>query len=565
MEATATAPPEEQNEQELLSLARSIRRSRGGFALFFARCNLLPLRNRLVASLQDLLAPLGIHPTITELGPDTDLSLLPERLAADARDGQPVFVCGLESLMPSADPWEALAALNHRRESFHTVHAPLVIWLPEYALNEIATRAGDFWAWRSGVFCFDSDPITSDQVLTETLVGDEQELAALSADDKRSRVSLLRSLAEDYAGADPNVRRIRADVMLQLVALHFGLGEIEPALVLLEEIDQIARELPLTALEAMAHYNRGLIYVTSGRLDEALVSLQQARHLWVEVGNRKGEADVLFQLGNVYLSRGKTESARRSFQEAQEAMWATGDRVAQANIEGSLGLLEIEAGRPDQALIHLDAAILVFRESHRQVDEAGTQLNRMLALQQLGRWTEATETGEKALKVGRKLGNRRIEQSALCNLANGYLRIGDLDRAKEGFALALTLVRRGGDRFHEAQLLANLGATFVARNDVPNALAHYRQALHIARDLNMTGLQAGIYWNLSRLLAATDPPTAQAAANLLARQRAYGLDASGPRLPDLPVAPTGAHHDPEDVTQQELAILERAFLNCSTH
>ena len=33
---------------------------------------------------------------------------------------------------------------------------PLVIWLPDYAVTAVAALAPDFWAWRSGVFEFET-------------------------------------------------------------------------------------------------------------------------------------------------------------------------------------------------------------------------------------------------------------------------------------------------------------------------------------------------------------------------------------------------------------------------
>ena len=67
-------------QEELLALARLLRRGRGTFVLAFARCNVAPLRERLVEALRDALAPAGM--TIHEVELTSETSDLPAALAA---------------------------------------------------------------------------------------------------------------------------------------------------------------------------------------------------------------------------------------------------------------------------------------------------------------------------------------------------------------------------------------------------------------------------------------------------------------------------------------------------
>ena len=69
-----------------------------------------------------------------------------------------VFVAGLEYGIPFDQPnARILAELNLGRDPFlRDVPHPLVIWLPDYAVTAVARFAPDFWAWRSGVFEFET-------------------------------------------------------------------------------------------------------------------------------------------------------------------------------------------------------------------------------------------------------------------------------------------------------------------------------------------------------------------------------------------------------------------------
>ena len=559
MMAAVVLPPEELNEQELLAVARALRRSRGDFALFFARCNLVPMRNRLLASLRSLLAPLEIHPRLVELTPGENLALLPERLAAAALDGQPVFVVGLENLMPSGDPWEALAALNHRRESYRSVRAPLVFWLPEYALEEVATHAGDFWAWRSGVYCFESDAVTLDQVLLEETTAEATELASLSAEEKHRRVRLLRGLLEDYQGEAGETKRVRAEVLLQLALLHFTLGELEAGTTYSEEVARIAQALSDPALEAAALGNLGFAHANVGQLRAAQEYLQDALRIWASVGDRSREGSTLNHLGNVFSAGGDYTGARRAYEKASEIARELGDQSAEGDVRSSLGGLEFQAGDLALAVGHLEEALKIARETGDRESEAVRLSNLALAQMASEQWEAAVWTSNQALALARELGSLRVELNALGNLGNAYLALGDVLEARRNHEQALVIARKGGDRYHEAQVLGNLANDSLAVNDWNTAYRYYQDALRIARNIGMTGLQAGILWNLSRFAsAAGNERVAQAAAHLVARLRRQGLDGSGPRLPDQPVTPVPLNHF-SDVVAREDEVLEQAL------
>ncbi len=76
---------------------------------------------------------------------------------------QAVFIYGLESLLPAAQEQQdqrrrKLQQLNWRRGEFQKLQRSLFFWLPEYALNELAQYAPDFFDWNSGLFEFAPKP-----------------------------------------------------------------------------------------------------------------------------------------------------------------------------------------------------------------------------------------------------------------------------------------------------------------------------------------------------------------------------------------------------------------------
>ena len=185
-ERTDNLAPE--NISTLDRLVRSIDLAEG-FALFFARCNAPALRSELMLVATQQLAALGVE--IVEVAFEDEPANVRERLRAalaaadkDAKTPIPVelpaplqplavaeppagytvggkravFVTGLEYGIPYDQPnARILAELNLGRDAFpRDVPHPLVIWLPDYAVTAVARFAPDFWAWRSGVFEFET-------------------------------------------------------------------------------------------------------------------------------------------------------------------------------------------------------------------------------------------------------------------------------------------------------------------------------------------------------------------------------------------------------------------------
>ena len=148
------------DDAERLALERLIQRA-DGFALAFARVNSLIRRRELAADLRQRLEA-NVRVIEVNVPPETtDLESLLARAYAEADvDGRKLtfFVYGIERVLSSArERTGFLPVLNYKRENLQrAVPAPVVLWMPEFALQLIIRGAPDLWAWRSGVFEFTS-------------------------------------------------------------------------------------------------------------------------------------------------------------------------------------------------------------------------------------------------------------------------------------------------------------------------------------------------------------------------------------------------------------------------
>ncbi|MGQ9833270.1 MAG: hypothetical protein ACUVRJ_05680, partial [Candidatus Villigracilaceae bacterium] len=230
-----------ENQSELLALARMLRRSQGKFSLAFSRCNSPAEQQILAERLREILNAFGVF--IQEVRLEAEGTIL-EQVTRAGTSGNPIFVYGLERLLPSNDEaYPVLAELNEKRGQFQKLSCPLVFWLPEYALRQIAERAVDFWAWRSGVYRFESEAQAIQQDIQVAVDGDLWQQASLSMAEKRARQQLLKSLLEDYQAESGIEAGTRARILNRLAFLTESLGDLDGAMQLYQQSLEIKEGL----------------------------------------------------------------------------------------------------------------------------------------------------------------------------------------------------------------------------------------------------------------------------------------------------------------------------------
>jgi len=327
------------NERELLAMARMLRRGTGTFVLAFARLNVPALRTQLVATLRDVLAPFAITIYETTLsGRDADIYA---ELAATPGQGHPLFVYGLESVMPSTDPYRALGQLNERRGRYQQLARPVVFWVPEYVLRLIATKAPDFWAWRSGVYDFVADRATVGEMYTREMAVPYHEMMNLTHSEKEARIRLLMALLDDYQGDDVTTSAARSNVQYRLGEIYKELGQYAQA-------EQLYRQSLATA--------------------EAL-------------GDRHGVAVTQRALAELYWLRGDYAQAEQLYHQSLAALEAQGDRREVAVTLYNLALLCAEQARFAEAVELLTKSRDLFRQIGLEKDasEADASLAALTA------------------------------------------------------------------------------------------------------------------------------------------------------------------------------------------
>ena len=407
------------NTLTLDRLVRSIDLAEG-FALFIARCNVPVLRSELMLVAAQQLAALGVE--VVEVAFEDEAVNVRERLraalaAADESASAPilvdfpvpmqpfmvaepptgygtvpkraVFVTGLENGIPYDQPnARVLAELNLGRDAFlRDIPHPLVIWLPDYAVTAVARFAPDFWAWRSGVFEFETGEAERSAAFDQ-FAGDRpwRALTNLTPEARLLRRRQLESLLDDYRDLpnDERIARERMTILSDLGHLCVSAQDFRDALLYLELALGIARRVDDKTKEADSLNSIGYIYSALGDKRQALDFYEQALPPYRQVGDRGGEAATLSNIGAVYSDLGDQRKALGYYEQALPLLRQVGDRGGEATTLSNMGAVYDALGDKRKALDFYEQALPLRRQVGDRWGESITRYNLALVYETLG-------------------------------------------------------------------------------------------------------------------------------------------------------------------------------------
>ena len=446
-------------EIELRALARALEYSEG-FKLIFVRCNQPQQRERLADEMQKRLPQLNIQRIhFSEPVPHL-LDALRERLATTTPDA--VFVSGIEYSLPVAAEAHAtsfVANLNASRNSFpQVVNRPLVLWLPEYALNAIIIGAPDFFSIRSGVYFFAATLDEAIAAASGLMTGDESGMADLTLAEKQERMAAVLSLLADYEAlpSDRSNDRIKAQLHSRLGGLFFYMGAYNQAQQHYQRTLQLAQELQDMHLQDIAYSSLGQLYAVQARFDEAEKCCLHSLRIANEIGHPLDVGAVLSNLAGVYARQGKLEEAEEHYRQSLAIFHQNKDQFNEAKALLGLGNTHAIQGKLEEAEEYLRRSLAI-------IEEVGSPYTKALSLGSMGvvslrqgRLAEAENFFQQSLSISRELGDPLSEATTLNYLGTLNSQQGRLSQAEKCFQESLEIRRRINDRAGEEDVLRNL-------------------------------------------------------------------------------------------------------------
>ena len=399
-----------------------------------------------------------------------------------------VCVYGLEASIGEEREYSpVLGRLNHDRDLIRrAVPVPMLLWLPDFALDYVARGAPDFWAWRSGVYEFATDTVLWEHEAVAALSTGSSAIFSLPLEDKLKEIARLEALlaaARALPRQGGREQEIIANSLQQLATLHYSLGDYEAARQELEESFKIYRQTGDPLGQANALGNIGLTYVDQGRLEEALEHCQKALEIFKGIGDPMGQASTLNNIGLVYRDQGKLEEAMESHQAALEIHRQVGNPLGQASALGNMGVVYRNQRRLEEALASHQKALEIHTQIGNTLGQANALGNLGVVYRNQGRLKEALESYQAALEIFKGIGNPLGQASTLVNMGVIYHQQGKREEALEHCLAALEIHTQVGNPLGQASALNNISLVYCDQGKLEQALESYLAALEIFRRL----------------------------------------------------------------------------------
>jgi tetratricopeptide (TPR) repeat protein len=281
-----------------------------------------------------------------------------------------LVVLGLEKSIGISGAYPPiLQDLNFVRDAYQTsIPHPLLLVLPDYAITRLAKFAPDFWAWRSGVFLFNTPQTTRDYARSQTIDSVEP-VGASAKPESPERIELLEQLLMDYR-PDGQHGFVEADDSTCNTILHqLGLAYLSQSNTLkaeeyLEEALKKAQRRYDTQIQAEVYQALGRTYVEQRCFEKATSAYENALKDFQNLDNERGITNTTFYLGNLYLLQRKFIQAEECYQFFLDYARKSDDRYSQASTYHQLGIVSQELREYEQATAHFLKALEIFSEYH---------------------------------------------------------------------------------------------------------------------------------------------------------------------------------------------------------
>ena len=418
-----------------------------GFGLYFVCCNAPAYRRELVEKIK---AEYALPILEFDLTGHDDEEYIDHRLltwAADKPAGAPVFLYGLETLLPTRDEdrqFRTIQEINWRRNVYSQLGRNLVIWLPEYALTLLARQASDFYDWHSAVFEFPvPEAVKASFVelsMQEFMDGDAHAANRMTLTEKKRWMGVLKGLLDETPKDSVEYARLLDD----LGRLHRSLGEYKLALKTFQQSLDIFKVLGDKVGESSVLDQISRVYRAQGEYATALIYLETALAINRETNNLLSEGQILIGIGRIYYRQGDYTKGLDYLEKAKGIMQKMNCRQGEASALEYIGWICFKLGDTVKALNYLIKALAISREIGNRVTEAGNLDKITCVYLALSNYQKALAHVEAAMKIQREIGHRAGLCMSLCYMGDIYARQGNLAEAEYAWLEAYRIAKEIG-------------------------------------------------------------------------------------------------------------------------
>ena len=470
------------------------------FAIYFAVVNPPLIRKQMAEELKGSLEKEKIQVHTLELNSSYFdlLSIIPEKVPSYCLRGieteiRPVlFIFGAEEAIAADVDTRRLFfdCLNWQRDKLReTIACPLVIWLPEFALRILALEAPDFWAWRSGIYHLEPEPVWILKDAKELLMGDASEYGVLTYQEKIRRLQQFKALLEDYERL-PFEKESESELLGIRFSLLHGAGFISYSLANYKDAKQyllqglkIAERLKDNERFFLSFLGLNVVSLYQGDYITAEEYAKKALQITQDFGDKSRIASVFGFLGNYTSLQKDYNKAEVFFKKKLEIGKELGNKELIASALGDLGVLAKKQEKYTESKSFLEQSLKI----NEEIEDKKKIVNNLIELSDLaknqGNFNEAVRRIEKAHAISTEIKDHHITAKVLGEQGSLAKSQGDYLRARRYYEEILVIYKPLGNMFNIADVYGDLGDIASDSGDYEEAKRRYKESLKLFEEI----------------------------------------------------------------------------------
>jgi len=470
------------------------------FAIYFAVINPPLIRKQMADELKGSLEKEKIQVHSLELNSSYFdlLSIIPEKVPSYCLRGAEtvirsvVFIFGAEEAIAADVDTRRLFfdCLNWQRDKLReTIVCPLVIWLPEFALRILALETPDFWAWRSGVYYLEPEPVGILRDTEELLKVETSEYDVLTYQEKIKRLQQFKALLEDYekhqfeGKQESELLEIQFELLQEAGMISFSIDNYKDAEQYFIRCLKIAE-----MLKGKEHFFSSFLLLSvvsahQGDYTTAEEYAKKALEIREDLGDKSRIASVFGFLG-VYASQQEDYNKAEDFLKNKlEIGKELGNNELIASALEHLGIMAKEQKKYAEAKSFLEQSLKINEgiEDKKKIVINLIELSDLA--KNLGNFNEAVRRIEEVHAISSEIKDHHITAKFLAVQGSLAESQGDYLRAQGYYEEILNIYEQLGNKEGIGVIYIHLGSIARDAGDYEEAKRKYKESLKIFEEV----------------------------------------------------------------------------------
>ncbi|CAD5120927.1 DgyrCDS9482 [Dimorphilus gyrociliatus] len=294
--------------------------------------------------------------------------------------------------------------------------------------------------------------------------------------------------------------RLRSSIFSTLARAHYSVGELEKAIVCMQQDCAASAALHHIDGQFRAYSNLGVAFYKKGQYSDAIDAYKNVLSLATRVKQHRMALHALSNLGYLYTAKMEFADAIAAHRQAILVARTIKDRHQEAKEMGNVGTVFLVIGDCRAALACHSHHLLAARNLKDKFEEARAYSNMGAARHRQKRYEDALSLYTDALNIAQDLENIPLQLKAYDGLGLAARCSAQLAAAQKYHEKQLDLALNSRQKSAEARACSNLGILFSLLNEHEAALKLHSSHARIALKLGDKGSECQAMFNMANCL-----------------------------------------------------------------